>query len=105
MTGQVRMESGGSPPRPLEHIEDISRAFLAVLEALRELVPDQAFNIGRAQDNVQVRDIAEMVRDAMAGSKITSAGLLDDMLRRQTNGRLPVPGTATALAESVQEAH
>ena len=72
-TGQVRLESDGSPWRPLVHIEDISRAFLAVLEAPRELVHDQAFNVGRAEDNVQVRDIAELVRDAVPGSKLTFA--------------------------------
>src|SRR5438552_11043648 len=55
-TGQVRLESDGSPWRPLVHVEDISRAFLAALEAPRELVHDQAFNVGRTADNVQVRD-------------------------------------------------
>jgi nucleoside-diphosphate-sugar epimerase len=72
-TGQVRLESDGSPWRPLVHIEDISRAFLAVLEAPREVVHDEAFNVGRPQDNVQVRDIAEMVRDAVPESKLTFA--------------------------------
>ena len=67
-TGQVRLESDGTPWRPLVHIEDISRAFLAVLEAPRELVHDEAFNVGRAEDNVQIRDIAEMVRDTVPGS-------------------------------------
>ena len=72
-TGEVRLESDGSPWRPLVHIEDISRAFLAALEADREVVHDQAFNVGRPQDNVQVRDIAEMVRDAVPGSKLSFA--------------------------------
>jgi nucleoside-diphosphate-sugar epimerase len=72
-TGQVRLQSDGTPWRPLVHIEDISRAFLAMLDAPRELVHDQAFNVGRAQDNVQVRDIAEMVRDAVPGSTVTLA--------------------------------
>ena len=72
-TGQVRLESDGSPWRPLVHIEDISRAFLAMLEAPRELVHDQAFNVGRQEDNVQVRDIAEMVRDAVPGSTVSLA--------------------------------
>jgi nucleoside-diphosphate-sugar epimerase len=72
-TGQVRLESDGSPWRPLVHIEDISRAFLAMLEAPRELVHDQAFNIGRAEDNVQVRDIAEMVRATVPGSTLSFA--------------------------------
>jgi nucleoside-diphosphate-sugar epimerase len=72
-TGQVRLESDGSPWRPLVHIEDISRAFLAMLEAPREVVHDQAFNVGRDEDNVQVRQIAEMVRDAVPGSALTFA--------------------------------
>jgi nucleoside-diphosphate-sugar epimerase len=72
-SGEVRLESDGTPWRPLVHIEDISRAFLAVLEAPREVVHDQAFNVGRAEDNVQVRDIAEMVRDVVSGSSLTFA--------------------------------
>lgn len=72
-TGQVRLESDGSPWRPLVHVEDICRAFLAALEAPRELVHNQAFNVGRPLDNVQVRDIAEMVRDAVPGSRVSFA--------------------------------
>ena len=72
-TGEVRLQSDGTPWRPLVHIEDISRAFLAMLEAPRELVHDEAFNVGRAQDNVQIRQIAEMVRDAVPGSTVTLA--------------------------------
>lgn len=72
-TGEVRLESDGTPWRPLVHIEDISRAFLAMLEAPRELIHDEAFNVGRAQDNVQVGDIAEMVRDAVPGSMVSLA--------------------------------
>ena len=58
---EVRLQSDGSPWRPLVHAEDISRAFLVVVEADREAVHDQAFNIGRDEDIVQVRDIAETV--------------------------------------------
>ena len=72
--GQVRLESDGSPWRPLVHIEDMSRAFLAVLEAPRELVHDEAFNVGRQEDNMQVRDIVDLVRDAVPGSTVTLAG-------------------------------
>ncbi len=72
-TGEVRLESDGSPWRPLVHVEDICRAFLAVLEAPREVVHDEAFNVGRSEDNVQVRDIAEMVRDAVPGSRLSFA--------------------------------
>jgi nucleoside-diphosphate-sugar epimerase len=72
-TGKVRLESDGSPWRPLVHIEDISRAFLAMLEAPREKIHNEAFNIGRSEDNVQVRDIAELVRDAVPGSALSFA--------------------------------
>src|SRR6201996_7022134 len=72
-TGQVRLQSDGTPWRPLVHIEDISRAFLAMLEAPRELVHKEAFNVGRPEDNVQIRAIAEMVRDAVPGSEVTLA--------------------------------
>jgi nucleoside-diphosphate-sugar epimerase len=72
-TGQVRLESDGSPWRPLVHIEDISRAFGAMLEAPRELIHDQAFNVGRSQDNVQIRDVAEMVREGVPGSRLSFA--------------------------------
>ena len=46
-TGQVRLESDGMPWWPLVHIEDISRAFLAVLEASVRSAHDEAFNVGR----------------------------------------------------------
>jgi nucleoside-diphosphate-sugar epimerase len=72
-TGQVRLESDGTPWRPLVHVEDISRAFAAMLQAPRELVHDQAFNIGRQADNVQVRDVAELVMSAVPGSVVTCA--------------------------------
>jgi nucleoside-diphosphate-sugar epimerase len=80
-TGHVRMESDGTPWRPLVHIEDISRAFLAMLEAPREKVHDQAFNVGRYEDNVQVRDIAEIVRDTVSGSAVTLAAKAGPDLR------------------------
>ena len=80
-TGQVRLESDGTPWRPLVHIEDISRAFAAMLAAPRELVHGQAFNVGRPADNVQVRDIAEMVREAVPGSALSLASRAGPDLR------------------------
>jgi nucleoside-diphosphate-sugar epimerase len=72
-TGKVHLQSDGTPWRPLVHIEDISRAFLAMLEAPREAIHNQAFNVGRTEDNVQIRDVAEMVRAAVPGSELTFA--------------------------------
>lgn len=59
--GEVRLQSDGTPWRPLVHVQDISRAFLAALEAPREAIHDQAFNVGRDEDVVQIRDIAKGV--------------------------------------------
>lgn len=61
--GEVRLQSDGTPWRPLVHIEDISRAFLAALEAPREVVHNQAFNVGRDEDVVQIREIAVQVAE------------------------------------------
>jgi len=70
--GEVRLQSDGSPWRPLVHAEDISRAFLAALEAPREVVHDQAFNVGRDEDVVQIRQIATQVSDYL-GCPVTFA--------------------------------
>lgn len=70
--GEVRLQSDGSPWRPLVHAEDISRAFLAVLVADRDVIHDQAFNVGRDEDVVQVRTIAEAVA-ARTGAPVTFA--------------------------------
>jgi nucleoside-diphosphate-sugar epimerase len=69
-TGAVMIQSDGTPWRPLVHIEDISRAFLAVLEAPREAIHNQAFNVGSSQENYQIRDIAAMVEDVVPGCTI-----------------------------------
>lgn len=69
-TGEVLMKSDGTPWRPLVHIDDISRAFLAVLEAPRELVHDQPFNVCSSAENYQVREVAAIVEDVVADSRI-----------------------------------
>lgn len=72
-TGQVQLQSDGTPWRPLVHIEDISRAALAVLEAPREVIHNEAFNVGREDQNLQVRDVAELVAAAVPRSVVTFA--------------------------------
>jgi nucleoside-diphosphate-sugar epimerase len=72
-TGRIVIKSDGTPWRPIVHIEDISRAFLAVLEAPRELVHNEAFNIGINEENYQVRDLAEIVADTVLGCHIEYA--------------------------------
>lgn len=72
-TGSVFIKSDGTPWRPLVHIEDISRAFLAGLEAPREAVHDQAFNVGRNEENYRIREVADMVEAVVPDSKVTYA--------------------------------
>ena len=72
-TGEVLMKSDGTPWRPLVHIEDISRAFIAALHAPRDLVHDQAFNVGRTEENYRIRDVAEIVESVVPGSKVSFA--------------------------------
>lgn len=73
-TGQVLIKSDGMPWRPLVHIEDISRAFVAVLEAPREAVHNDCFNVGRTSENYRVRDVARMVAEVIPSSRVTYAG-------------------------------
>lgn len=72
-TGEVLIASDGTPWRPLVHVEDICRGFLAILHAPRELVHNQAFNVGRTEENYQIRDIASMVEKIVPGSSVKYA--------------------------------
>lgn len=70
-TGEIRMASNGSPWRPLVHVRDISEAIACVLEAPRETVHAQVFNVGRTRENYRVREIAEIVADVFPGCRIS----------------------------------
>jgi nucleoside-diphosphate-sugar epimerase len=72
-TGEVLMQSDGTPWRPLVHIEDISRAFLGLLQAPREQVHGEAFNVGADEENYQIRDLAQIVEEVVPGSRIAFA--------------------------------
>ena len=72
-TGDVVIKSDGTPWRPLVHVEDVARAILAVLGAPREAVHNEAFNVGRTQENYRVRDIAEVATEVLPGSRVTYA--------------------------------
>jgi nucleoside-diphosphate-sugar epimerase len=70
-TGKVFLKSDGTSWRPLVHIEDISRAFLALMEAPRDVVHGQAFNVGSTAENYKIRDVAELVGRIVPGSEVT----------------------------------
>lgn len=72
--GIIKVMSDGTPWRPLVHIEDISRAALAAATAPREVIHNQAFNVGRNDANYQVRDIAEAVKAAFPAANLEITG-------------------------------
>lgn len=112
-TGRIYMKSDGTPWRAIVHIEDISRAFTAVAEAPREVVHDQAFNVGQTKENYRVSEIAEIVAQTVPGCRIEYApGAGPDPRCYRVNcdklGRV-VPAyqpkwTARAAAQQVYEA-
>ncbi len=68
--GVILLKSDGTPLRPIAHIEDISRAFLAALEAPADAVRGQAFNVGVTAHNYRIRDIAEIVGEVVPNTRI-----------------------------------
>jgi nucleoside-diphosphate-sugar epimerase len=90
-TGEVLIKSDGTPWRPIVHIEDIARAFLAVLEAPREVVHDQAFNVGRTDENYRISEIADAVAEVVPDSRVVYAegGQPDTRCYRVDCERLP----------------
>jgi nucleoside-diphosphate-sugar epimerase len=72
-TGLIYLKSDGTPWRPIVHIEDISRAFLAVLEAPEDKIFNQAFNVGQSAHNYRIREIADVVAETVPGARVEIA--------------------------------
>jgi nucleoside-diphosphate-sugar epimerase len=72
-TGRIQMKSDGTPWRPITHIEDISRAFLATLETPVEALRGQAFNVGQTEHNYQIRELAQIVAEVVPNCEVTFA--------------------------------
>ena len=73
-TGKIEIKSDGTPWRPVVHVRDVSSAFLAGLEAPKELVAGRSFNVGIPDGNYTVRDLAEAAQKAVPGSLLTFTG-------------------------------
>ena len=73
-TGKVMLKSDGTPWRPIVHIEDICLAFLAALEAPRDAVHAQAFNVVRPGENYRISELAAIVEETVPGCVIEFAG-------------------------------
>lgn len=72
-SGEILIKSDGTPWRPITHIRDIISAMLATLEAPREAIHNQIFNVGRTEENYQIRELAEIVADVVPDCRITYA--------------------------------
>jgi nucleoside-diphosphate-sugar epimerase len=95
-TGKVLLKSDGTPWRPLVHVEDMSRAFMAALHAPREVIHNETFNVGQTKENYQIRDLAQIVAEVVPGSQVDFApGASAD----QRNYRVNCDKIANALPE------
>jgi nucleoside-diphosphate-sugar epimerase len=72
--GEIRIQSDGTPWRPLIHCRDIARAFIALATAPREVVHNRAINIGANNQNYQVREIGDQVQRLIPSARITYTG-------------------------------
>jgi nucleoside-diphosphate-sugar epimerase len=84
--GVILLKSDGTPWRPIVHIEDISRAFMAGLTAPQDQVSNQAFNVGKTEHNYRIREIAEIVADVVPRSR--QAFLSRELREDQTRPRV-----------------
>ena len=73
VTGKVLIKSDGTPWRPIVHIRDIIGAMLAAIEAPRDAVHNQTFNIGLTSENYQIRELAQIVAETVPGCRIEYA--------------------------------
>jgi nucleoside-diphosphate-sugar epimerase len=72
-TGRVYIKSDGTPWRPIVHIRDIIAAVVAVLDAPREVVHNQTFNVGRNDENFRIRELADIVAEVVPGCRVEYA--------------------------------
>ncbi len=73
-TGKIEIKSDGSPWRPVIHVNDVTNAFIAGLEAPKALVENESFNIGLPEGNYTVRQLAEAAQQVVQGSVLTFTG-------------------------------
>ena len=72
-TGRVYIKSDGTPWRPIVHIRDIVAAILSVLDAPKEAIHNETFNIGQTEENYRIRDLAAIVAETVPGCRVEYA--------------------------------
>jgi len=73
-TGKIEVKSDGSPWRPVVHIKDVCKAFIAGLEAPKDLVANQSFNVGIENGNYTIKELAQAAQKVVPGSSIIFTG-------------------------------
>jgi nucleoside-diphosphate-sugar epimerase len=70
-TREIRLTSDGTPWRPLVHVLDICGAIASTVEAPRDLVHNEIFNVGNTAENYRVREIAQIVAETFPGCDLS----------------------------------
>jgi nucleoside-diphosphate-sugar epimerase len=113
-TGRIYIKSDGTPWRPIVHIRDIVAAVLNVLEAPRELIHNEVFNVGQTEENYRISELADIVAETVPGCRIEYApgGGPDKRCYRVNCGKIQrvLPGfrpqwTARKGAQELYEAY
>ncbi len=99
-TGQVYLKSDGTSWRPLIHVEDIARAFLAMMTAERDVVHGEAFNVGSTDENYQIKDVARIVSEIVPDSKVT---LSDEAFNDLRNYRVDCEKFVTTFPDAAPQ--
>ena len=109
-TGEVLIQSDGTPWRPLVHIQDISRAFLAVLEAPREAIHNRRSTSAASEENYQIRDVADdragdraRLHREVPGGRRPGSALLPRQLRQAVARTFPASSTEWTVRRGVEE--
>lgn len=72
-TGRIYIKSDGTPWRPIIHIRDITAAIISVLEAPKEAIHNEIFNVGRAEENYRISELAQIVGETVPGCRVEYA--------------------------------
>jgi nucleoside-diphosphate-sugar epimerase len=108
-TGKVLLQSDGSPWRPLVHLRDIIHAFIACLQAPKEAIHNQAFNVGRSAENFRIREVANMVAEVVPNCEVAFAPGASPDLRnyrvdfRKIETKLPGYKPTWTLRKGIEE--
>ena len=71
--GKIHIKSDGTPWRPIVHIRDIISAMLCVLDAPKEVIHNQVFNVGSTKENYRISELADIVKETVPGCEIEYA--------------------------------